>query len=226
MRKFFNYDNPIFQTVSRLADLAILGLLFLACCLPVVTVGASASALFKAAYDLTLERGSGVVKNFFRAFRDNFKQATGAWLLALLVFVSLLCDWFLLKLYFEGAAFTVLACIVIVLALGLIGFLCYFFALIARYENTLREHARNALILSIRYFYKTLPMILIQLLPLLMFLCMPAVLVQTLLFWIMFCPGFSVQATVYLLRPIFDRLEQGAEGSEETASKDELAEEK
>lgn len=215
MKKLFNYDSPVFQTLGRLADLAMLSVLFLACCLPVVTVGAAASALFRAVYDLTLERGGGAVKNYFQAFRANFRQATGAWLLSLLGFVSLFCDWFLLKLYFQGTAFTVLACIVLALALGLVGFLCYLFALTARYENTLREHARNALILTVRYFPKTLLMILIQMLPLLMFVLRPYLMVQTLLFWILFCPGFSVQANAYLLRPIFDKLERrGAEDPE------------
>lgn len=210
MRKLFNYDNPVFQTLGYLADLVLLSAVFLVCCLPVVTVGAAASALFKAIYDLTLERGGGAVKNYFRAFRDNFKQTTIAWLMALVGFISLFCDWFLLKLYFQGTAFTVLACIVLALALTLIGFLCYLFALIARYENALQEHARNALILTVRYLPKTLLMILIQMLPLLMFALRPYLLVQTLLFWILFCPGFSIQANAYLLRPIFDKLERGA----------------
>lgn len=209
MNKLFNYDNPVFQVLGRLTDLAVLGMLFLVCCLPVVTVGAAASAIFRAVYDLTLERGSGAVKNYFRAFRSNFKQATGAWLLALLGFFSLFCDWFLLKLYFDGTAFTVLSCVVLVLALGLVGLLCYLFALIARYENTFLEHVRNAFILSIRYFHKTLLMVLIQMLPLLMASYMPYVLINTLLFWILFCAGFTYQANAYLLRPVFEKLESG-----------------
>lgn len=209
MNKLFNYDNPVFQLLGRLTDLVILGILFLVCCLPVVTVGAAASAIFRAVYDLTVERGAGAVKNYFRAFRDNFKQATGAWLLGLLGAFSLFCDWFLLKLYFEGTAFTVLSYIVLVLALALVGILCYLFALISRYENTLREHVRNAFILSIRYFHKTLLMVLIQMLPLLMACFLPYVLISTLLFWILFCAGFTYQANAYLLRPIFEKLESG-----------------
>lgn len=227
MNRLFNYDNPVFQVLGRLADLAILGILFMLCCLPMFTVGAAASAIFKAIYDLTVERGTGAaVKNYFLAFRDNFKQATGAWLLALLGAFSLGCDWFLLKLYFEGKAFTVLSCIVLFFALALMGVLCYLFALIARYENTLWEHVRNAFILSIRYFHKTLLMVLLQLLPLLMACLLPYVLISTLLFWILFCVGFTYQANAYLLRPIFEKLESGeltgtADRSDETDNTDE-----
>ena len=41
MRQIFNLDGPVFTALSRLADLVILNLLFLLCCVPVVTIGAS-----------------------------------------------------------------------------------------------------------------------------------------------------------------------------------------
>ena len=183
MNRWFNLENPVFQVIARIADLIMLGLICLVCCVPVVTIGPAMSALFKAVYDLTLERGSGAVKNYSRAFRDNWKQAMGGWLLALL----------------------------------LAGLLCYLFPLIARYSNTFWEHVRNAFILEIRYFHKTLLMVLIQMLPLLMFTLMPFVLIYTLLFWILLFPGFSMQANAYLIRPIFEKLEEQEEedGQEE-----------
>lgn len=223
MRKLFDLDNPVFQLISRLTDLTVLGLICMVCCVPVVTVGPAVTALFKTVHDLTIERGSGIVRTYFRAFRDNFKQAAIAWLLALLGFTSLACDWLLLKLYFQGTAYTVLAWAVLGLALALEGLLCYLFPLISRYDDTLRKHFHNAGLLMIRYFPKTLLMILIQMLPLLMASYMPYVLMQTLLFWILFCPGFSAQANVFLLRPIFQRLESGS--ARETAEEEEMLDE-
>ena len=207
MKKLFDLENPVFQVISRLTDLTVLGLLCLACCVPVVTFGPAVTALFRAVYDLTLERGGGAVKTYFRAFRDNFKQAAAAGLLGLLVLAALVCDFLLLKLYHQGTAYTALFAAVAVLAVPAGGALCYVFPLIARYENTLREHARNALILSIRYFPKTLAMLFIRLLPLLTFWFMPVTFIQTLLLWILFAPGFSAQADAFLLRPVFEKLE-------------------
>ena len=193
--------------ISRLTDLTVLGLLCLACCVPVVTFGPAVTALVRAVYDLTLERGGGAVKTYFRAFRDNFKQAAAAGLVGLLVLAALVCDFLLLKLYHQGTAYTALFAAVAVLAVLAGGALCYVFPLIARYENTLREHARTALILSIRYFPKTLAMLFIRLLPLLTFWFMPVTFIQTLLLWILFAPGFSAQAAAFLLRPVFEKLE-------------------
>ena len=223
MRKLFDLENPVFQLIARLLDLTVLGLVCMVCCLPVVTIGPAVTALFRSVYDLTLERGSGIFPLYFRAFRDNFRQSVAAWLLALLGFASLFCDWFLLKLYFEGTAYTVLAWIVLALALLLESVLCYLFPLISRYDNTLQEHVRNAGILAVRYFPKTLLMVLIQMLPLLMATYMPYVLLNTLLFWILFCPGFSAQANVFLLRPVFDVLEKDAGEADQPDGSDEPA---
>ena len=186
MKKLFDLENPVFQVISRLTDLTVLGLLCLACCVPVVTFGPAVTALFRAVYD---------------------KQAAAAGLLGLLVLAALVCDFLLLKLYHQGTAYTALFAAVAVLAVLAGGALCYVFPLIARYENTLREHARNALILSIRYFPKTLAMLFIRLLPLLTFWFMPVTFIQTLLLWILFAPGFSAQADAFLLRPVFEKLE-------------------
>lgn len=221
MKKLFDLDNPVFQLISRLSDLTVLGLTCLVCCLPVVTIGPAVTALFRSVYDLNLERGGGIFQLYFRAFRSNFKQAAAAWLLALLGFVSLFCDWFLLKLYFEGSIYTTLSWIVLILALLLESLLCYLFPLISRYDNTLQEHMRNAAILAVRYFPKTLLMVLIQMLPLLMASFLPYILLQTLLLWILFCPGFSAQANVSLLQPVFAKLEGDAAGSREEPSEDE-----
>lgn len=221
MNKLFNLDNPVFQIIARVADLIMLGLICLVCCVPLVTIGPAVSALFKAVYDLTLERGGGAVKNYFRAFRDNWKQALGGWLLALLGMVSLVCDWLLLKLYFEGTVYTVLAWMVLILVLLLLGLLCYLFPLISRYNNTFWEHVRNAFILEIRYFHKTLLMVLILLLPLLMFTFLPFVLIYTLLFWILLFPGLSMQANAYLIRPIFEKLEDEAVEEDENEDDEE-----
>ena len=40
MKSFFNYDSPFFQFLNRVADLIIVNVLFLVCCVPLITVGA------------------------------------------------------------------------------------------------------------------------------------------------------------------------------------------
>ena len=45
MGGLFNYDGPLVSFLNRLADLVILNIVFLICCIPVFTIGASLTAL-------------------------------------------------------------------------------------------------------------------------------------------------------------------------------------
>ena len=46
MDRFFNMDNKFFTFMSRVADLIILNILCIVCCIPIVTIGPSISAMF------------------------------------------------------------------------------------------------------------------------------------------------------------------------------------
>lgn len=215
MKSLFNLDNPVFQVLSRIADLAVLSVLCLVCCLPVVTIGPSLVALNKAVYDLTLDRGGGILRTFFRAFRSNLRQGIIAGLLGLLALAALVCDFLLLRLYYTGGAYTLLICLIYLLGFLIMGVLAYLLPLIGRYENSLFQHFQNALILCIRYLPKTIVMVFLHLLPLLLMLFLPNMLVFTLPFWLFFGLGFFAQADAFLLRPIFEMLERPKEEPQE-----------
>ena len=46
MSKLFDLNNPFFSFLSKVADLIILSFLWFVCCLPIVTIGPSSSALY------------------------------------------------------------------------------------------------------------------------------------------------------------------------------------
>lgn len=213
MKNLFNLDNPVFQVLSRIADLVVLSLICLVCCVPVFTIGPALTALHKTVYDLTLERCAGTVKTYFRAFRSNFKQGVLAGLISLLAAASLVCDFLLLRLYYTGGAYTALVCLVFLLTFLAVGVMAYLFPLIARYENTMRQHFLNAALLMIRYLPRTIAMFFLHLFPLFLLLFAPQTLVYTLPFWIFVGFGALAQADAFLLRPVFQLLEKSKEDS-------------
>jgi uncharacterized membrane protein YesL len=77
----FDYDSPIIRFLNKGADLLILNILFIVCSLPVVTIGASLTAMY--AVNLRSVRyGDGyVVQTFFKSFKQSFVQATIAWII-------------------------------------------------------------------------------------------------------------------------------------------------
>ena len=46
MDRIFNMDNKFFTFMGKAADLILLNIIFLICCLPVVTIGASVTAMY------------------------------------------------------------------------------------------------------------------------------------------------------------------------------------
>lgn len=82
--KLFDLDGPLFAALNKLSDLVFANLLFLVFSLPVVTIGASLTALQTVV--LALAEGDEFVvrKRFWQAFRQHFKVSTQLWLLFVL----------------------------------------------------------------------------------------------------------------------------------------------
>ena len=76
MRKRLNPDSAVFRTLELLTNLVLLNLLFIICSMPLVTAGAAACALYDAMFRYLKNEDSTVLKPFFRAFCNNFRQGT------------------------------------------------------------------------------------------------------------------------------------------------------
>ena len=154
MRWFFDMENPVMRTLSVVADLIVLNLLTLACCLPVVTMGAAITAMNAAAIKIIRGEESTPGKDYFRAFRENFKMGCAMGLLFLLIFALLYVDYLAAQAFIPALCPVITAMALMVLTLGL-----YAFAMLARYENTLPRTLKNALLLAVGYFPRTLGMV-------------------------------------------------------------------
>ena len=80
---FFSMDNLFFRTVGKLVDLVWLNILTLVFALPVVTIGASFSAMYSVLLKLVRNEEGSITAGFFNAFKNNFKSSTLTWLVAL-----------------------------------------------------------------------------------------------------------------------------------------------
>ena len=85
MGRFFNLDSPLMTFLSKMADLMILNLLTLLCCLPIITAGDAMTALYYMTIKMVKNEECYIVKGYFKSFKENFKQATIIWLIALVV---------------------------------------------------------------------------------------------------------------------------------------------
>ena len=76
MSRFFNPDNPIMEFIAKIFDLILLNLIFIFSCVPIITIGASTSALSYVTLKMVRNEEAYIVRSFFKSFKDNFKQAT------------------------------------------------------------------------------------------------------------------------------------------------------
>ena len=68
-------ENPVIAFLNKMADLILLNLIFLLCCIPVVTIGPAITALYAVSLR-SVRYGDGyVIQTFFRSFKQNFKQS-------------------------------------------------------------------------------------------------------------------------------------------------------
>ncbi len=85
MAKLFSYDNPVWRFMGRVADVFFLTVMWAVCSLPVVTAGASTTALYYVSLKMVKNREGYLWRSFFRAFKENFVQSTVVWLIVLAI---------------------------------------------------------------------------------------------------------------------------------------------
>lgn len=140
--RLFNHESPFWQAIGRLGDLVWLNILFLLASVPIVTAGASFTALYDSAWRLHDEQGGPTGRIFWTSFRRNFRQATLIWLVVLPLVTGVVVSWTMFPMN-DLFAFKV------VLTLMLLLVFPYFFFLPARFENTTGALLRNAILIPL-----------------------------------------------------------------------------
>lgn len=162
-----NEDNVIHIFLNKLGDIIVANLLFLVCCIPIITIGPALTALYHCMLRTVKGNNNGTTKTFFRAFKENFRQS-------LIVWLGLLAVGFILFLnirFLQNTASAVskplfyvslgIAGLVIILAL-------YIFPVIAAFANTTMNLLKNAYVFAFLHFPSTLAIAVISILPMFM----------------------------------------------------------
>lgn len=161
MRDFFSMDGTLFRFLSKVADIMILNLLFILCCLPVVTIGAAVTALSYVTLKMKDQEEGYIWKSFFQSFKQNFGQATVIWLIMLALGAVLGVDLWLTGAMHGNLQLLMRVCVGAGILVWLMVFL-YVFPLQSRFYNTIGMTMKNALLLAIGNFPRTACMILVM----------------------------------------------------------------
>lgn len=223
MGNLFNPDNKFFTFMAKVADLMILNILCLICCIPVITAGVSITAMFYVTLKMVRNEETYIVKGFFHSFRQNFRQGVIIHLILLIVGTILVFDlYFTRQMAGEHVLYQILAYVFMVgIAVYLMVFL-YIYPMLAKFYNSVKNTFRNSLLMAIRHLPYTLLMMAVTIAPVALMFLFPDVTSFVILFYIMM--GFAVIAFLNsrIFVKIFDRYIPQEEDTEENRTVPEI----
>lgn len=212
MFQIFNPDNKFNIIMSRVGDLLILNLLFILTSLPIFTIGAAGTALSTVCFRFGTDREEGTVKSYLKAFRENFRKSTIAWLI-LAAFLGLSAFSFLFFSKVTGPLHYLQLIPALGLGLGIL-VLCCIFPLMSQFENSLGQSFKNALILSVAYLPRILLTAVILLLPFALFLVDLYIFMRIGFLFLLLHFSFTAFAGSRLMKRPFEKLLEASQAAE------------
>ena len=197
MERFFNIDNPIWKFIGNIADMFLLSVLWYICLITIIPAGCGTSAVYYVTLKITTDLEGQTLTQFFKSFKENFKQSTIIWIPSLLIMVFLFIDIKMTLLNTSVKTFPLViffaVCIVVVFTL-----LSMVFPLIARCKDDTLTQLKNCVKIGIK---NPLAVFSVALIHIAMFL------MGLFVFWplLLIAPGFSAYINSYVINHIFKK---------------------
>lgn len=200
-------DNPVFSFMGKLGDVVLLNLTWLLCCMPVVTIGASTTALFYVARKICTDEDYRIWHDFFHSFRANWKQATALWLV-LLAALAVGASNLWIGLHTDSGLGNLCRGVGAVLLIVWLMAEGFAFPLLARYNYQLGRLVLDSLRLAVTKLYITvIHILLVVWLPALLFID-PNLFMFCLPLWLLAGGAASAVAEAGLLLPVQKEIEK------------------
>ncbi|MBP3235160.1 MAG: YesL family protein [Eubacterium sp.] len=100
----FSYDNIFFRIMTKVADVLIVSLFWVIFSVPIVTLGASTSALYYTVHKVIIGERGYVAKDFWKQFKDQFKDSLICTIIFEVLFAIQLYDVVFVKTLLDGGA--------------------------------------------------------------------------------------------------------------------------
>ena len=152
----------------RQGDIIKLNFLWLLCSIPVVTMGAATTAAFYTGFRIEKDKDAYIAAPFIREFKANLKKGSIIGVIQILIVYVIYID-FQLSAAAGEKRLVYMAAGIVAVFLAFLHFI-YVYALLARYENTIINTFRNSFSICIKFFPKTIGLLLLVLLECAIFL--------------------------------------------------------
>lgn len=202
--RFLSYDGILAQIVRYIGRLILLNICYILCCLPVFTFGATTTALYTVF--LNDREDERLVRRYFKAFKDNFKQATKIWLVFLLLLMVLIGDYYCL-FAFDFSGENVAWIVTIIISVVYLSITSFVFPLQAHYENRPRTTIRNAVVLGVGLILLGIALNCVTFLPAIVYLVSEDLYVNVMIWWIPVWFALAAQINALILGWIFRKIQ-------------------
>ena len=194
-------DSKFMRAWSNLVDGVWINILMLVTSIPIITIGASTSALSYVTLKMVRGEDPYIWQNFWKSFRQNFKQGTLIWIFSILVFIFLGMDFYIINSQ-NTTLFAVIRILLWCICLIALSVFLYVFPIISHFVCSTTQALKNAVFMTFGHLPYTLVMLVIT--GLILYLCACSVKTFALVVVISGICGFSVVAFIYSI--LFDRI--------------------
>lgn len=209
----FRYGSPAHRAMMLLTNLMMLNLMVILTSLPIFTLGASISSMYSLTIKYAKKEDDSVFKAYYKAFKQNFKQATIIWIPNMLIGIALGAAAYYLSSSDTGAFLWIILAVLAFL-FCLVSSMIY--PMLGRYNNTTVAIIFNSINISIRNILPMLCVVFLNVVPWILAVEFTGIFLYLGLFWTF--GGFSLIALLnsLVIARIFDKYTE-AEPEEEAA---------
>ena len=192
-------DGKFVKVLNRIADLVGLNLLAILFCIPIVTIGASITAVYGCIFRIQEKREGYLTKDFWKLFKECFRSSTIIYLVGVAVVAMLYMDY---QIFATDSRLDILQVLVVAGGILVAEIFTYAFPMESYFENSLKATVKNALLLGISNIPYTLLMLGINVFPFFLVARIPVT------FGIWFLIGISGVAWInsFFLKKIFSKV--------------------
>lgn len=187
--RIFDQENRFMAFMYKMNDLFLLNVLWIVTSIPIITIGASTTALYTVVMKIRRNEESYIVRSYFKAFRENFRQGTILWLLVLAAGGILYLDLYITAIA-EIQGQDILSILFLIMAVLFVLVTVWIFPVLARYAAPIPRLLRIAVYLSLRHVGYTLLILAI--------ICIPMILIALYLYLLPVFLIISVSGSAYL----------------------------
>ena len=203
-KHLFSLDGKLFHILSRIADLILLNVLWLITSVPIITIGASTTALYYVVLKMVKNEESYIIRSYFHSFCGNLRQSTTLWQL-LLTTGSLVSYDISICAQLDSPYAKTCQTLLAFIGLIILASAFYAFPVLARFDNTVRLILKNAVLMAAAHLPSTILLFLLYIGPLLIMLRFPVMMISGIYFYLFIGVSATAWIASLILRRVLDR---------------------